>query len=230
MSSTSRNGSAVSSVKSINEDSTTQQQSTHPNPEFNVTHYFQTNALKSQSSYVGPNLQYDNIPSLNLLHDNIPSSNLLHDNISSSNLQYNNISSSNLQYNNIPSSNLQYDIISSSKSQSEYLNSIISRAESHLTKHNHQVVAEQTVYSTEEGSDLDDEEKRKKRKRTNYKDPERLAILTEAVNVLVDRLNSDQPLDMRSVSKRFNIPYNTLRDNYLKTTTGSVKLNKSSKS
>jgi hypothetical protein len=224
MSSTSRNGSAVSSVKSINEDSTTQQQ--YPNPEFNVTHYFQTNALKSQSSYVGPNLQYDNIPSLNLLHDNIPSlnllhdnipsSNLLHDNISSSNLQYNNISSSNLQYNNIPSSNLQYDIISSSKSQSEYLNSIISRAESHLTKHNHQIVAEQTVYSTEEGSDLDDEEKRKKRKRTNYKDPERLAILTEAVNVLVDRLNSDQPLDMRSVSKRFNIPYNTLRDNYLK--------------
>ena len=207
MSSTSRNGSAVSSIKSINEDSTTQQQSTHPNPEFNVTHYFQTNALKSQSNYVGPNLQYDNIPS----------SNLLHNNISSSNLQYNNISSSNLQYNNIPSSNLQYDIISSSKSQSEYLNSIISRAESHLTKHNHQVVkAEQTVYSTEEGSDLDDEEKRKKRKRTNYKDPERLAILTEAVNVLVDRLNNDQPLDMRSVSKRFNIPYNTLRDNYLK--------------
>jgi len=212
MSSTSRNGSAVSSVKSSNEDSTTQQ-STHPNPEFNVTHYFQTNAL---------NLQYDNIPSSNLLHDSISSSNLQYNNISSSNqqynnisssnLQYNNISSSNLQYDNIPSSNLKYDIISSSKSQSKYLHSIISRAESQLPKHNHQV-----VYSTEEISDLDDEEnQRKKRKRTNYKDPERLAILTEAVNVLVGRLNSDQPLDMRSVSKRFNIPYNTLRDNYLK--------------
>ena len=211
MSSTSRNGSAVSSVKSSNEDSTTQQ-STHPNPEFNVTHYFQTNALKSQSSFVGPNLQYDNIPSSNLLHDSISSSNQQYNNISSSNQQYNNISSSNLQYNNISSSNLQYDIISSSKSQSEYLHSIISRAESQLPKHNHQV-----VYSTEEISDLDDEEnQRKKRKRTNYKDPERLAILTEAVNVLVGRLNSDQPLDMRSVSKRFNIPYNTLRDNYLK--------------
>ena len=211
MSSTSRNGSAVSSVKSINEDSTTQQ-STQSNPEFNVTHYFQTNALKSQSSFVGPNLQYDNIPSSNLLHDSISSSNQQYNNISSSNQQYNNISSSNLQYNNISSSNLQYDIISSSKSQSEYLHSIISRAESQLPKHNHQV-----VYSTEEISDLDDEEnQRKKRKRTNYKDPERLAILTEAVNVLVGRLNSDQPLDMRSVSKRFNIPYNTLRDNYLK--------------
>lgn len=197
MSSSSRNGSAVgriTSTSNINEDSPTQQ-STQPNPEFNVTHYFQTNALKSQSNYVGPNLQYDNI--------------------SSSNLQYDNISSSNLQYNNISSSNVQYDNISSSKSQSEYLHSIISRVE--LNKHNHQVVAEPMVYSTEEGSDLDDEEnQRKKRKRTNYKDPERLAILTEAVNVLVDRLNSDQPRDMRSVSKRFNIPYNTLRDNYLK--------------
>jgi hypothetical protein len=207
MSSSSRNGSAVGriiSTSNINEDSPTQQ-STQPNPEFNVTHYFQTNALKSQSTYVGPNLQYDNISS----------SNLQYDNISSSNLQYDNISSSNLQYDNISSSNLQYDNISSSKSQSEYLHSIISRVE--LNKHNHQVVAEPMVYSTEEGSDLDDEEnQRKKRKRTNYKDPERLAILTEAVNVLVDRLNSDQPLDMRSVSKRFNIPYNTLRDNYLK--------------
>lgn len=171
MSSSSRNDSASSSSKSAansNEESSAQQV-TQPNPEFNVTHYFQTNALKSQSTYVGPNLQYDNI--------------------------------------------------SSSKSQSDYLHSIISRAESELTKHNHQIVSDQTVYSTEEGADLDDdddENRRKKRKRTNYKDPERLAVLTEAVDVLVGRLNSDQPLDMRSVSKRFNIPYNTLRDNYLK--------------
>ena len=171
-SSSSRNGSdsSSSSTKSTvnrneEQDSSTHQTATQPNPEFNVTHYFQTNALKSQPTYVG-----------------------------------------------------QYDNISSSKSQSEYLHSIISRAESELTKHNHQVVSDQTVYSTEEGTDpIDDEEdQRKKRKRTNYKDPERLAILTEAVNVLVGRLNSDQPLDMRSVSKRFNIPYNTLRDNYLK--------------
>ena len=165
----SRNSSASSSSstkstvnRNEEQDSSTHQTATQPNPDFNVTHYFQTNALKS-------NQQYDNI-------------------------------------------------VSSSKSQSEYLHSIISRAESELTKHNHQVVSDQTVYSTEEGADpMDDEEdQRKKRKRTNYKDPERLAILTEAVNVLVGRLNSDQPLDMRSVSKRFNIPYNTLRDNYLK--------------
>ena len=161
----SRNSSASSSSstkstvnRNEEQDSSTHQTATQPNPDFNVTHYFQTNALKS-------NQQYDNI-------------------------------------------------VSSSKSQSEYLHSIISRAESELTKHNHQVVSDQTVYSTIE--DGDEEDQRKKRKRTNYKDPERLAILTEAVNVLVGRLNSDQPLDMRSVSKRFNIPYNTLRDNYLK--------------
>jgi len=157
MSSTS-SGAAVDSTEDVNINADSSTEATQP--EFNVTHYFQANALKSQSTYVGPSLE----------------------------------------------------------SQSDYLQSIISRAQSELTKQSHQVTSEQTVYSAEEEVDLmeDEDDRRKKRKRTNYKDPERLAILTEAVNVLVGRLNSDLPLDMRSVSKQFNIPYNTLRDNYLK--------------
>jgi hypothetical protein len=56
-----------------------------------------------------------------------------------------------------------------------------------------------------------------KKSRTNYKKPENAAKLNAAVNALV--LNRHDPFaqqDIRTVSKLYDIPYNTLRDNYLK--------------
>lgn len=63
---------------------------------------------------------------------------------------------------------------------------------------------------------------KKKRKRTNYKDPENQAILQSALNMMISQF--DDPnlprKDLKSVSKIFNLPYNTLRDNYLRIVTG----------
>lgn len=55
-----------------------------------------------------------------------------------------------------------------------------------------------------------------KRRRTSYREPLRLAQLTAAVGVLRDRSKDGRPLGMKVVAREYGIPYNTLRDNYLK--------------
>jgi hypothetical protein len=55
-----------------------------------------------------------------------------------------------------------------------------------------------------------------KRKRTNYRDPENAAKLTTALGMLIQNQQDGRPLEIKSVAKLFAVPYNTLRDNFLK--------------
>lgn len=56
-----------------------------------------------------------------------------------------------------------------------------------------------------------------KKRRTNYRRPENATKLNAAVNALVMNQNAPfGPKDIRSISKLYGIPYNTLRDNYLR--------------
>lgn len=56
-----------------------------------------------------------------------------------------------------------------------------------------------------------------KKRRTNYRRPENAAKLNAAVNALImQKQDGNGHGDIRAVSKLFNIPYNTLRDNYLR--------------
>lgn len=56
-----------------------------------------------------------------------------------------------------------------------------------------------------------------KKRRTNYKNPENSAKLNAAINMLINQIEDQSGhKDLKSISKMFNIPYNTLRDNYLK--------------
>jgi hypothetical protein len=65
--------------------------------------------------------------------------------------------------------------------------------------------------------DYGDDDKPGKKRRTNYRRPENAAKLNAAVNALImQKQDPNAPKDIRSVSKIFNIPYNTLRDNYLR--------------
>lgn len=60
-------------------------------------------------------------------------------------------------------------------------------------------------------------DKSEKKRRTNYKKPENAAKLNAAVNaLLLSKQDPSGQKDIRSVSKLYDIPYNTLRDNYLK--------------
>lgn len=68
---------------------------------------------------------------------------------------------------------------------------------------------------TPEGSG-DSSSMKRKRRRTSYREPMRLAQLTAAVEVLRDRSKDGPPLGMKVVAQEYGIPYNTLRDNYLK--------------
>eukprot|EP00981_Chlorochromonas_danica_P001191 scaffold262_cov164-Ochromonas_danica.AAC.15 len=66
-----------------------------------------------------------------------------------------------------------------------------------------------------------------KKRRTNYRRPENATKLNAAVNALVMNQNAPfGPKDIRSISKLYGIPYNTLRDNYLRTTTGKLTVGK----
>lgn len=58
----------------------------------------------------------------------------------------------------------------------------------------------------------------KKRRRTNYKDAENSARLAAGLNMLISPYGDDGSgqKDLKTVSKLFGVPYNTLRDNYLK--------------
>lgn len=63
--------------------------------------------------------------------------------------------------------------------------------------------------------DVNKDDSSKKRRRTNYKDPEHAGQLNAALNALINQ-DGDGQKDLKTVSKMFNLPYNTLRDNYLK--------------
>lgn len=56
-----------------------------------------------------------------------------------------------------------------------------------------------------------------KRPRTNYKDPENSAKLNAALSMLINQDGEGQIIkDIKSVAKLFGVPYNTLRDNFLR--------------
>ena len=56
-----------------------------------------------------------------------------------------------------------------------------------------------------------------KRPRTNYKDPENSAKLSAALSMLINRDGDAQIMkDIKSVAQLFGVPYNTLRDNYIR--------------
>eukprot|EP00595_Chromulina_sp_UTEXLB2642_P001150 CAMPEP_0196762850 /NCGR_PEP_ID=MMETSP1095-20130614/2913_1 /TAXON_ID=96789 ORGANISM="Chromulina nebulosa, Strain UTEXLB2642" /NCGR_SAMPLE_ID=MMETSP1095 /ASSEMBLY_ACC=CAM_ASM_000446 /LENGTH=170 /DNA_ID=CAMNT_0042114803 /DNA_START=257 /DNA_END=769 /DNA_ORIENTATION=- len=70
---------------------------------------------------------------------------------------------------------------------------------------------------------------KKKRKRTNYKDPENASKLASALSVMINQHDSTEtPMDMKTVARMFDVPYNTLRDNYLKLTNGQPLYKKKS--
>lgn len=56
----------------------------------------------------------------------------------------------------------------------------------------------------------------KRRRRTNYRDPENAAKLTTALGILIKQKEENKPQDLKSIATHFGLPYNTLRDNYLK--------------
>ncbi|RYH17111.1 hypothetical protein EON65_29065 [archaeon] len=59
--------------------------------------------------------------------------------------------------------------------------------------------------------------KKERMRRVNYRLPENAVKLNAAINALSqNKSDPNAPQDIRHVSKMFKIPYNTLRDNYLK--------------
>lgn len=59
--------------------------------------------------------------------------------------------------------------------------------------------------------------KKDKVRRVNYRLPENAVKLNAAINTLSqNKGDPNAPQDIRHVAKMFKIPYNTLRDNYLK--------------
>ncbi len=64
--------------------------------------------------------------------------------------------------------------------------------------------------------DVGKDDSSKKRRRTNYKDPENSNKLNAALNSLINQQDGEGQKDLKTVSKLYNLPYNTLRDNFLK--------------
>ena len=65
----------------------------------------------------------------------------------------------------------------------------------------------------------DSQEYSNKKPRTNYRDPNRLANIKAAIDCLLQQGSPDGDIKVRNlkeVSREFNIPYNTLRDNFLR--------------
>lgn len=60
------------------------------------------------------------------------------------------------------------------------------------------------------------DENSKKRRRTNYKDPEHANKLNAALSSLINQTDGEGQKDLKTVAKMYNLPYNTLRDNFLK--------------
>jgi hypothetical protein len=64
--------------------------------------------------------------------------------------------------------------------------------------------------------DNNKDENSKKRRRTNYKDPENANKLNAALSSLINQSDGEGQKDLKTVAKMYNLPYNTLRDNFLK--------------
>ncbi len=72
------------------------------------------------------------------------------------------------------------------------------------------------IHSANQHFDDNKDDASKKRKRTNYKDPENSSKLNAALNALINQQDGEGQKDLKTVSKLYNLPYNTLRDNFLK--------------
>ena len=66
--------------------------------------------------------------------------------------------------------------------------------------------------------DIANDDNANKKRRTNYKTPENQTKLNAAIALLVSKQSeaSSGQKDLKAISKSFGIPYNTLRDNYLR--------------
>jgi len=82
-----------------------------------------------------------------------------------------------------------------------------------------------TSTESNESENLEDnsqgEEKVSKKPRTNYRDPRRMANIKSAIDLLLQQEGNDgessrKTKNLKEVSRQFNIPYNTLRDNFLR--------------
>ena len=74
-----------------------------------------------------------------------------------------------------------------------------------------------SLNNTDSSFDDGQDNKRRKRARTNYKDPENSAKLNAALSMLINQDGEGQIVkDIKSVAKIFGVPYNTLRDNFLR--------------
>lgn len=68
----------------------------------------------------------------------------------------------------------------------------------------------------------DNDESSSKKQRTNYRDPTRLANIKSAIEFLLQQENAQgetsnrKNKNLKEVSRQFKIPYNTLRDNFLR--------------
>lgn len=65
----------------------------------------------------------------------------------------------------------------------------------------------------------------KKRRRTNYKLGDNLRRLDAAVRSLIQQQQAGEKINLKGVAKTYDVPYNTLRDNFLRTTIGRVVKN-----
>lgn len=71
-------------------------------------------------------------------------------------------------------------------------------------------------------NDNDNEDSANKKQRTNYRDPARLANIKAAIDFLLQQENAEDEMttrrnkNLKEVSRQFKIPYNTLRDNFLR--------------
>mmetsp|Transcript_29358 Transcript_29358/g.41874 ORF Transcript_29358/g.41874 Transcript_29358/m.41874 type:complete len:290 (+) Transcript_29358:47-916(+) len=82
---------------------------------------------------------------------------------------------------------------------------------------NHSDFSEVSIKNSSKRSNESQEKRVGKRPRTNYKDPENSAKLNAALSMLINQDGEGQIIkDIKSVAKIFGVPYNTLRDNFLR--------------
>ena len=81
---------------------------------------------------------------------------------------------------------------------------------------------EENKAASDASVDQDSVEGASKKQRTNYRDPSRLANIKAAIDFLLQQENLDgtsggkKIRNLKEVSRQFKIPYNTLRDNFLR--------------
>lgn len=64
-----------------------------------------------------------------------------------------------------------------------------------------------------------------KRRRKNYRDPENAAKLAMAMDILMRQRKDGKIQDLKQISAHLGLPYNTIRDNYLRLGRASCFLN-----